>query len=169
MAQDVVQPEPPATIASAAAALDNWVPTRRDAYPALVSFAQQAEANSWNRFYNFLMFSTILILAWSTIYSQSSRPKCASIVLALIAVVGGVSGVAWSGLGYRGRKYVTFFLEEGARIDGAAADGCRVCWRAIDTRQEFQFPFLGSFYVLIGTPLVFSALYIVLFIASLLQ
>jgi hypothetical protein len=30
------------------------------AYVTVVVFAHQAEANSWNRFYNFLMFSTIL-------------------------------------------------------------------------------------------------------------
>ena len=38
---------------------DTWVPKRKEAYSVWVSFSQQEEANSWNRFYNFLMFSTI--------------------------------------------------------------------------------------------------------------
>jgi hypothetical protein len=133
-----------------------------------VSFAQHAEAISWNRFYNFLMFSTILILAWSTIYSQSNRPKCAPVVMALISVVGMLSGVAWSGLGYRGRMYVNFFLEQGAGIDANAAEDCRVCKWAIETREKFKFSFLGSFYILTIAPLVFSGLYVVLFAVSLM-
>jgi hypothetical protein len=162
-------PDPQQNLESPPLAADSneWLPTRKDAYTALVAIVQHAEATSWNRFYNFLMFSTILVLAWSTIYSQSSRPKSASLVMALIAVVGILSGLAWSVLGYRGRKFVKHYLEEGEKIDKTAAEGCRLFHRTITFGNEYDLRFLNSTSILIGTPLVFSALYLVLFIVSL--
>jgi len=146
-----------------------WAPDRAHAYSAWVTFAQHAEATSWNRFYDFLMFNTILILAWSTIYSQTNCPGCSAIVMALMAFVGLISGPVWSALGYRGRKYVDLFLEGGAAIDQDAGHGCQVCKRSLETRNEFGWRLFSSRYILTIAPLVLSALYFVLLIASVVQ
>jgi hypothetical protein len=89
--------------------------------------------------------------------------------MAMMSVLGVLSGLAWSGLGYRGRKYVNLYLEASARIDEGAAEGCRVCKQSLDAREQLWFPFLGSFYILTFAPLLFSALYVFLFIVSVVQ
>lgn len=144
-----------------------WSVEPKDAYTAYISFAQLAEANSWNRFYNFLMFNTILILAWSTIFSQSGRPAYARVVLVLFCVVGGVSGVTWSALGYRGREYLTYFLSEAAKFEKDAPKFHQVCTNALSKRAQFPFQALGSFGHLVFWPLGFFCLYVVLLHVSL--
>ena len=113
----------------------DWVPTREIAYTTWVSFAQEAETNSWSRFYNFLVFTTILILAWSTIYVQTNSPKGAGIVMFMITILGVISGVAWSGLAYRSRKYVDAFTEGGAKLEEHADPDCRVCTCALKSHR----------------------------------
>lgn len=147
---------------------NDWKPNRKEIYPILVSFAQQAEANSWNRFNNFLMFSSILILSWATIYTQVDRIKFAQLLMSLIAILGLLSGFIWAALGYRSRKFTTFFLREGSKIDCSANEGCNPCLRSLQLRDQFKFQFLGSFYILIGIPLFFSGFYLILFFVSLL-
>src|SRR5258708_25499318 len=150
---NAVLPEHAAPGAQPPAGNDAWIPTRKEAYHAWVNFVQHDEATSWNRFYNFLMFSSILILTWSTIYSQSGRLKSAAGVMALISVVGMSSGLVWCGLGYRGRKYLEFYLGGGAKLDENAAEECQVCKRSIDFGKQIHLwrlnlSFLGSRYVL---------------------
>ena len=74
----------------------------------------------------------------------------------------------WVALGYRSRKFVTFFLEEGAKLEEGAEVGCQVCKRSLEARDKFWFPFLGSYNILRFTPLAFSAFYLILFIVSVL-
>jgi hypothetical protein len=140
----------------------------KEAYPTWVGFVHQAEANSWNRFYVYLVFNSILILAWSTIYSQSNRPRCAAVVMVWMCVVGFASGPVWAWLGYRGRKHHTVFLEAAANIEAGAAANCQVCRRILQLREE-DFPQFSSFYILIGTPGVITLSYIVLGIVSLVS
>lgn len=139
----------------------------RAAYSTYVGFAQQAEVNSWNRFYNFLMFNTILILAWATVYGQVTRPHCARLVLAVFCVFGGASGATWSFLGRRGREYGTFFLEHASEFEKNIPDKQRVCTEVLRERVKLPHRYLGSFVHLVWWPWGFVGLYVLLFIVSL--
>jgi hypothetical protein len=146
-----------------------WAPSRESAYPIWVSYAQQAEANSWNRFYNFLTFSSILVLAWSAIYSQSTRPAWAIPVMVSISGLGVLSSLAWSALGYRGREFNTMFLTKAAALEARAPEECRVCQEALAFRKTLPFRFLGSWGILVFSPWLVAALYLVLLAVSLVQ
>ena len=141
-------------------------PGETEAYSAFIGFAQHAEVNSWNRFYNFLMFNTILILAWSTIYSQNSGPRCRSVVLSLFCLVGAFSGVTWSFLGDRGRKYLTYFLEQAAAFESKLPESHKVCTQALKTRDVLRFRRFGSYGHLVYWPWGFVAVYVVLLLVS---
>jgi hypothetical protein len=77
---------------------DNMV-SRGELYSALVQMVNNAESISWNRFYNFLMGNSILVLAWATIYASQDRSTLTSIVLSAICVFGAGSGIVWAALG----------------------------------------------------------------------
>lgn len=92
-------------------------------YPSLVQLVIHAETISWNRFYNFLMANSILILAWATIYAPQQHPAFATTVLVVISVLGLVSCVAAAALGVRGREYLSKYVDLGVCIE---AD--EKCW-----------------------------------------
>jgi hypothetical protein len=81
-------------------------------YPSLIQMIIQAENITWNRFNNFLMFNTILVLAWSTIYAADHNANQSfKWPLVTFCIFGGLSGIFWALLGIRGRKYLNKYLE----------------------------------------------------------
>lgn len=137
------------------------------AYEAYIGFAQHAEANSWTRFYNFLVFNTILILAWSTIYSQTDRQAYSTFVLALFCIVGASSGFTWYALGKRGREFASFFLEKAAEFETSRPKNLQVCNSVLDKRKSLPHPRLGSYGHLVSWPLGIAVAYGLLLIVTL--
>ncbi|HEV3142477.1 MAG TPA: hypothetical protein VGZ47_01180, partial [Gemmataceae bacterium] len=144
----------------------------KDRYSAIVQLVVVSETTSWNRFYIFLVFASILILAWTTIYSQSSPPKCATIIMASMSAVGFIAGLAWAGLGWRGRTFVNKFVELGRQLEGSAEaqaqqqaaaqhqqQAVNPLTEAEAARDSFSFGHVGSYYLLIGGPLVCCVLF----------
>jgi hypothetical protein len=130
-----------------------------------------AETISWNRFYNFLMGNSVLVLAWATIYASQDRSVISSIVLSAICLVGGFSGIVWAQLGRRSRKYVEAYfcqaidVEKNAKWGEGVSDTCKPFTRTKDIRDEASW-FGTSTFVLKWIPLLFTALYLLLIIAS---
>jgi hypothetical protein len=131
-----------------------------------------AENISWTRFYNFLMFNTILILAWATIYAPQTRPGMARFVLAIMCVLGGISGVAWAGLGCRGRKFLDEYINLAVKFEADSK-----CWSPDVDQYKMQtltkvwirsFPYgkCGSRYLLTFGALAFTVFYAFLFYVS---
>jgi hypothetical protein len=157
----------------AAVSGDRSVLQREHAYPAWVALVQHAENISWTRFYNFLVFATILVLAWATIYSQASRPWGAAVVMAVMSGVGLLSGFIWAGLGYRSRQYLHFYLKGGAKLEEGAEAECQVCKGTMDFGRKLPVlgrvvntPLFGSGFLLLIVPLAFVVLYFVLLAVS---
>src|SRR5689334_16945598 len=94
--------------------------TSKDLYPSLVQMITHAENISWNRFNNFLMFSTILILSWATVWVANS-PQSRMMFLVAICILGGLSGVFWAALGYRGRSFLSAYLKMAADLEADSA------------------------------------------------
>lgn len=144
----------------------------KELYPSLVQMIIHAETISWNRYYNFLMFNTILILAWATIYIQHPRPYLAQVVLATMCVIGGVSGVTWAALGYRGRKFLYEYINLAVKFEKDLT-----CWSP-ELRQfqlltltkawinSFPYGWSGSRYLLTVGALAFTFFYMLLFYVS---
>ncbi len=75
-----------------------------------------AEQIRWTLLYNYLMASTILLLAWSAVFASScSREK--AIVLVLLSLGGaGLSGL-WVALGLRATGFVRKYAEAGLTLE----------------------------------------------------
>ena len=140
----------------------------KDLYAAITQMIIQDEAISWSRLYNFSMGNSILVLAWATIYASIHNTTSTKIVMSVICLLGGLSGIAWANLAARARKHVEKHFAQALAIDKNAN-----AWaNGIDDALK---PFLGSenlrsnaawyssnLFLLKYTPLGFTMLYAVL-------
>jgi len=148
---------------------------RRDLYAALVQLVIHAESISWNRFYNFLMANSILVLAWATIYASQDRFVLTSFVLSVICAVGGGSGIVWARLGTRSREYVQKHIEQAVELEKDQKtweEETAETWKpftaakAISDKAEW---YTTSRAVLKWGPVVFAVFYVILLFASWLR
>jgi hypothetical protein len=63
----------------------------------------------WTKFYNSLVFNSILLLGWATIYAGSDKAPLKSFVLVLICVLGAGLSIFWGALGRRTSEYLDLF------------------------------------------------------------
>jgi hypothetical protein len=147
--------------------------TATEAYPALVQLVIHAESISWNRFYNFLMGNSILVLAWATIFvSRAACTVAGRSVLAAICMLGAASGVAWAALSFRGRRSLFVFLDLGQTLERGKPPWTSELGEltplstAANLRDKQAFGWAGSLYLLVIGSLAFSALYSVMLVAS---
>lgn len=139
-----------------------------DLYASLVQLRIHADSITWNRFYNFLMFNTILVLAWTSVYAADPTPRCARGVLISFCLFGALSGIAWAVLGYRGRRFLSELMElckkaeADSRIWPEYLDDHKPATLELHLRETLTCPSFGSFYLLVVGPLLFTLLYVVL-------
>ena len=153
-------------------AMDKGI-TAKEVYPALVQLVIHAESITWNRFYNFLMGNSILVLAWATIFvSAASKEVAGKSVLAAISLLGAASGVAWAALAVRGRRFLLDFVTLGRNLEAAPSswpselNSVKPLSTAEDLRDSQAFRWAGSFYLLIFGSLAFTLLYSIMLVAS---
>ena len=89
----------------------------QDAWAALYQTASQqwahAEQIRWTLLYNYLMASTILVLAWSAVFASSDHSREKAFVLLLLSLGGaGLSGL-WVALGVRASGFVRTYAAAG--------------------------------------------------------
>lgn len=149
------------------------VVSAREAYPALVQLVIHAESITWNRFYNFLMANSILVLAWATVFASPGNDRIGSrVVLAAICVLGGASGIAWAGLAVRGRRFLFAFVSLGQSMEAdpvhwaATLPAVKPLSIAADLRDTQAFRWAGSLYLLVCGSLAFTLLYSVMLVVS---
>lgn len=130
-------------------------------YQSLPSLINNAESISWNRFNNFLLFNSILILSWATIYANISEKITTnhSFLLGGICILGLTISIIWCALGFRGRSNVVLFLKIGKNIESNYAENHKPITEAAKLRDTQPFSWSGSIYVLTMTPLLIAFLY----------
>lgn len=144
----------------------------KEVYLSTLQLVMHSEATTWNRFYNFLMGNSILILAWATIFASKNNSVAAKCVMLAICILGAISGIAWAALGYRGREFVKKNLNIGANME----KDVKIILPELNkynplTESEFlrdylPFPWSGSLFLLTIGPLSVTVLYMVLGIAT---
>jgi hypothetical protein len=92
-----------------------------EVYVALIQLQIHAETITWNRFNNFLVFNSILIMAWATVYAPDKHAYSCRAVLVVLCAFGMLSSVVWCIIGYRGRKYLNLFMRLGKKFEKGSA------------------------------------------------
>ncbi|HXL34331.1 MAG TPA: hypothetical protein VN953_05395 [Gemmatimonadales bacterium] len=139
-------------------------PTRcPELYQAATQQWAHAEQIRWTLLYNYLMASTILLLAWATVYAAHSAFRSRPWLLALLAAAGAIVSLAWVGLGLRASSFVDAYAQTGKALEGPlGANGPFA--RAQQHREGLKgwSACINSRRVVAGVPGLFSALYLVL-------
>ena len=143
-----------------------------DAYATLVQLVMHAESITWNRFYNFLMANSILVLAWAVIFASDAHSLMVTHVLIALCLLGGLSGPVFAALGIRGRKFLDEYIRLGSVIEDTAIwpnalDKCKPLTKTKDLIKTLPYGWSGSRYILKVGPWFFTILYIILVVASL--
>jgi hypothetical protein len=144
-----------------------------EVYLALVDLVTNAESVTWNRFYTFLTASSILILAWTTVFvSQIDQIIIRNLVLGSICILGAIISLAWAALGVRGRGFLFDFGRLGKEMEAVEEiwpiplQNAKPLTRAAEIRDTATFRWAGSFYLLVFVPLLFALLYAVFLAVS---
>ncbi|MBI2980620.1 MAG: hypothetical protein HYY41_07380 [Chloroflexi bacterium] len=148
----------------------------REIYSVIVQLVVHAESISWDRFYNFLIANSILILSWATIFSSIKNSWSVTVVLLAICLLGAVSGICFEKLGIRGRGFLDRYIALGSQIEADSTnwppelEGNKPLTETMNLRDNrLPYRWSGSRYVLRFGPLSFTILYIVLFVVSLIR
>jgi len=140
----------------------------KDIYSNLVQLTIHSEEIAWNRFNSFLLASSILIIAWATIYVAIDIPD-KKIILLAICCFGFLISLFFSGLGYRSRR----FLQEHIRL-GEYIEADPNCWpnslnqkykpfnQIVSIRDNSLWGICGGRIILVFGPLLFAVFYLLL-------
>lgn len=144
---------------------------KSNVYTSYRDLVIHSENISWSRFGNFLIISSILVLAWATLYRANPRDLPLNIVMTAISVIGFLAGIVWSDLGHRGRSYLDQYKAKAKAIE-EHPDKQDWWEQGIPiTDRPFQIQLTPKFYssstiLLIGTPLLFSLLHLFLLVVT---
>lgn len=140
-----------------------------DKYGSIVQLVIHAENISWNRFNNFLIAASVLVIAWATIYS-SGQDSCASrVIQSFICLLGFFCGFAWARLGCRSRDYLDMYFELGEEIEkGKDESEIKLFQRPTDIRPN-RFIYSSSRFLLMAVPIAFALLYLAMFVVTWLK
>lgn len=125
-----------------------------------------AEQIRWTLLYNYLMGSTILLLAWATVFASSVGPK--RLVLFALSVAGAILSSVWVALGARATSFVRAYERTGFDAE-AALQGTRGPFAAARAHRESVTGIArlaSSGLVLRFVPSMFATLYVLLAVVS---
>src|SRR5512145_1369640 len=83
-------------------------------YESYLELVIHSENISWSRFNNLLVINSILVVAWATLFKETSIQDIiwAKVVMTSISLLGIFTGVAWAYLGKRSRQYLDRYKEK---------------------------------------------------------
>lgn len=143
--------------------------TWKDLYAHLVQLVVHSESISWSRFANYLTCNSILLLAWATLFVSVTHGLATRLVMALLCIIGGLSGVAWADLGRRGRAYLDQYKDAAVKIEEKEAkawsEDIPLEYRLFQLQQTSLW-YSRSRTLVIGVPYVFTVLYAILLVMS---
>ncbi len=151
--------------------------TNREIYSVLTNLTIHAASNNWNRFNNYLIVNSFLILSYVTLFDPSKSSVLAKIILIFISIIGIIGGIFWYFLGERGKKALREFVAMGSQMELKFSSINHKPFQKIEEIREEIFPCLwgtfyklaGEYYILRWGPLLFAFFYITLLIIAVLR
>jgi ADP-ribose pyrophosphatase YjhB (NUDIX family) len=140
-------------------------------YQAASQHWAHAEQIRWTLLYNYLMASTILLLAWATLYASSAQHPKVQVVL---AGAGAMLSALWVALGARATGFVSMYAATGRALEPSSqtpdSDGATLGPFASAAQHRISGTGIGrlapSHLVLWLVPSLFLLVYAILFFLS---
>lgn len=151
------------------------IDARLGAYQVAAQHWVHAEQVRWALLYDYLMASTILLLAWATIFA-SDRPA-RQLILLCLALAGALISVLWIALGARSNSFVKMYVTVGIaaeeQIQPLEAQETERPFKSAENHRQHSVKGIAriatSSLVMKCVPSVFAILYAVLAYVSLTQ
>ncbi|MBI1930490.1 hypothetical protein HYR99_40380 [Candidatus Poribacteria bacterium] len=89
--------------------------SRMTVYQVAAQQWAHAEQIRWTLLYNYLMASTILLLAWATVFTSNQPLR--GVILAILAIGGTFLSVLWVALGARASGFVAMYARVGVTLE----------------------------------------------------
>ena len=144
---------------------------KSDVYTIYKDLVIHSETISWNRFGNFLVISSILVLAWVTLFAIKDNLIWRAIVMTGISTIGVITGLIWADLGARGREYLDQYKAKAVEIE--TNHGKENWWdNGIEEKDRpYQIDIKPKWYsksktLLVWVPRLFSFLHVLLLLAT---
>lgn len=151
------------------------------AYQAVNQHWAHAEQERWAILYNFLMASTILLLAWAAVFA-STASTFRTVVLVGLAAAGAAVSLLWVTIVCRVNTFIRIYGELGERVEAQLGIGAVGPFHAGERLrfEERQHPKDGALMdrwgrklvsrqFVVAVPLLFAFIYLVLLLASVAQ
>lgn len=140
-----------------------------DKYSSIVQLVIHAENISWNRFNNFLVAATVLVIAWATIYPTAPDSCAARFIQYFICLLGILGGIAWAFLGCRSRDYLEMYLKLGEEIEKGEGESEIKPFQKTKEIRSNHCKYFSSRFLLMAVPIVFSVLYLAMLVVTWLK
>ncbi|HSL83828.1 MAG TPA: hypothetical protein VLF66_13715, partial [Thermoanaerobaculia bacterium] len=150
-------------------------------YQAVNQHWAHAEQERWAILYNFLMASTILLLAWAAVFA-SEPSLLRRIVLAVLALAGATISLLWVTIGCRVSSFIRVYGELGEQVERQLGIGSVGPFHAGERLriEEKRNPTDGTMMdrwgrkvasrqFMVILPLLFATIYVLLLVASLVR
>lgn len=145
-------------------------------YQALTQQWVHAQQVRWTLLSNFLVASSILLLAWASVYNQVSGPK--SFITIIFCVVGLVKCYLWWGLSKRGNAFVQMYDSLGKQTELLLPPRLpRPFWESDELRKTLNEPGkhrkkgagVAVWKVFNTFPWIFGGLYVIMLVFSMIS
>ena len=142
-----------------------------DIYKIYNDLVVHSETISWNRFANFLVISSILVLSWVTVFSKIDHSLWSKIVMSGISVFGILAGLVGADLGARGRTYLDQYKNKAIAIEthcdkqGWWEEGIEITDRPFQVNIAPKL-WSSSQALLVWVPVLFSLLHVLLIVVT---
>lgn len=83
---------------------------------------QHAETLRWTLLYNYLVASTILLLAWAAVFAAKPKMHGRTSILVILAAMGAFSSCLWWALGARANGFAEVYREIAKQLESALSD-----------------------------------------------
>ena len=134
----------------------------KDLYTALVQLTIHGQENKLQTLNLYLVFNSIIILAWATLFSSDSLILTAKLASTFFCILGILLALVWMVLGWDYANASDLFSEFAERIESKFPE----CMRPLQCRakqKEKKVP-IGSRTLLILIPIFFLLMYIFLLV-----
>jgi hypothetical protein len=137
-----------------------------DKYSSIVQLVIHAENISWNRFNNFLLTDSVLVIAWATIYSSGQNYCASRAIQYLICLLGVFFSISWAMLAWRSRDYVDMYFNLGRRLENGADISKIKLFQRPSCAQPYNLKLISSRFLTTATPIFFAVLYLVMIVVT---
>ena len=142
-------------------------------YLALSSQIVNSHIILWSRFSSYIVFNSVILVAWAQMYSKENDPFPSDMILAALCLLGVMGGIIFAAMGYRGMRYIQKYEEQARKMEAdlsvwpTGSENFKLFTVAKDWPKGIAYKIGRPSQVLCWGPVVFAIFFLVLLLVTL--